>query len=164
MAPGSRAVCLLGVCYIIFMSMISLIASQPQYDLDKPQDSEYLSMKLQNLLRRSELSDSAVKGLLDHRTKRVFCNTFGDIADNFNSNKLFLLAFFTCHRYCICRNSDLCSAEKIFFILIKVARKGKEFSEDLKNIIFNLHKNGLGSKLISKRIHISENEVAKLIQ
>ncbi|CAI9732767.1 XP_036365101.1uncharacterized protein LOC118766054 [Octopus vulgaris] len=34
-----------------------------------------------------------------------------------------------------------------------MARKGKELSSDLKKIIFDLHKNGLGYKLISKRIH-----------
>ncbi|CAI9734995.1 transposase [Octopus vulgaris] len=45
-----------------------------------------------------------------------------------------------------------------------MAPKEKELSEDFKKIIFNLHKNSLGYQLISKRIHISINTVAKVIQ
>ncbi|CAI9715311.1 transposase [Octopus vulgaris] len=45
-----------------------------------------------------------------------------------------------------------------------MAPKGKELFEDLKKIIFNLHKNGLGYMLISKRIHICVNTVAEVIQ
>ncbi|CAI9728859.1 Transposable element Tcb1 transposase [Octopus vulgaris] len=45
-----------------------------------------------------------------------------------------------------------------------MAPKGKELSEDLKKIIFNLYKNGLEYKYISKRIHISVNTVADVIQ
>ncbi|CAI9741148.1 Transposable element Tcb1 transposase [Octopus vulgaris] len=40
----------------------------------------------------------------------------------------------------------------------------KELSEDLKKVIFNLHKNGLRYKIIGKRIHISVNTVAKVTQ
>ncbi|CAI9734549.1 TCB1 transposase [Octopus vulgaris] len=45
-----------------------------------------------------------------------------------------------------------------------MAPKGKELSKDLKKIIFNLHKNYLGYKLINNRIHISVNTIAKVIQ
>lgn len=37
----------------------------------------------------------------------------------------------------------------MLFIVIKMAPKWKELSEDLKKIIFNIHKNGLGYRLIS---------------
>ncbi|CAI9717029.1 transposase [Octopus vulgaris] len=62
------------------------------------------------------------------------------------------------------RNSDLHTVVKIVFIGIKMAPKEKELSEDLKKNVFNLHQNGLGYKLISRRMHISVNTVAKVIQ
>lgn len=45
-----------------------------------------------------------------------------------------------------------------------MAPKGKELSDDMKKIIVQLHKSGLGYKKISGRLQISVNTVAKIVQ
>ncbi|GAB1610609.1 hypothetical protein Ahia01_001347200 [Argonauta hians] len=81
-----RTVWVFGVCSMIVVAMLNLADCQAQYDMNKPRELDYLSVKLENMLRRSELSDSAEQRLLNHRTKRVFCNTFGGCTSRMSFN------------------------------------------------------------------------------